>query len=121
LLRTQPKNAEILERLGGVLLELGHADAARKCYLEALAVAPERTSTRLALATAVLPVIAQNSEESAAVPARFCESARRTGGLAARGSRSASGPCQTWPAHSNPSRWPTAMAITSICWRAMAT
>jgi protein O-GlcNAc transferase len=71
LLRTQPKNAQILERLGGVLLELGHADAARKCYLEALAVEPERTSTRLALATAVLPVIAQNSEESAAVRQAF--------------------------------------------------
>jgi len=71
LLRTQPKNAEILERLGGVLLELGHADAARKCYLEALAVEPERTSTRLALATAVLPVIAQYSEESAAVRHAF--------------------------------------------------
>ncbi|EXI78844.1 MAG: tetratricopeptide repeat protein [Candidatus Accumulibacter appositus] len=71
VLKAQPKNAEILERLGGVLTELGDSDAARKCYLDALAVAPERISTRLALATAVLPVIAQSSEESAAVGQDF--------------------------------------------------
>ena len=72
-LRSQPQNAEILERLGGVLLELGRADAARKSYLQALAVQPARTSTRLALATAALPVIAQSSTEAAAVAGRFAQ------------------------------------------------
>ncbi|WP_313951167.1 tetratricopeptide repeat protein, partial [Accumulibacter sp.] len=70
-LKTQPRNAEILERLGGVLLELGRSKEAENCYRQALDTHPERATARLALATAVLPVIAQTSEETTAVPGSF--------------------------------------------------
>jgi predicted O-linked N-acetylglucosamine transferase (SPINDLY family) len=70
-LQADTDNAGILERLGSVLLELGRAQEAENCYLQALRVQPERASARLALATAVLPVIAQTVEEAAAVPQLF--------------------------------------------------
>ncbi len=73
-LKTQPENAEILERLGGVLVELGRLKDAENCYLQVLDAQPDRATARLALATAVLPVIAQTSEETASVAASFARS-----------------------------------------------
>ncbi|HRI91708.1 MAG TPA: tetratricopeptide repeat protein [Accumulibacter sp.] len=70
-LKAQPANAEILERLGGVLVELGRAKEAESCYLQALDAQPDRATTRLALATAALPVIVHTSAEAAAVPNAF--------------------------------------------------
>lgn len=70
-LKTAAQDAETLERLGGVLLELGRPAEARDCLLQALRVQGGRTSTRLALANAALPVIAQSVEEAAAAPGLF--------------------------------------------------
>lgn len=70
-LQTDPGNAAVLERLGGVLQELGRAEEAKNCYRQALRVQPERVSARLAVATAVLPVIVQTAEEALAVPRQF--------------------------------------------------
>lgn len=70
-LKADPDNPGILERLGSVLLELGRAEEAKNCYRQALRVQPERVSARLALATAVLPVIAQSVQEAVAVPRLF--------------------------------------------------
>lgn len=65
------QNAEILERLGGVLVELGRSNEAKEAFRQALREQPDRASARLALTTAVLPVIAQSTDETAAAASLF--------------------------------------------------
>jgi len=86
-LQAEPQNTVILERLGSVLQELGRASEARACYLRVLELQPGRASARLALATAALPVLAQNADEAAGVAASFASALAELAGWLHAGQR----------------------------------
>ena len=72
--QADPQDPALYERLASVLQELGRAAEARNCYLQAIELQPQRASARLALATAALPVLAQSSDEAAAIATAFADS-----------------------------------------------